>query len=376
MAVGTRIDTADIRRCYLLADVMARHGIDLRRSGGRLVGRCPFHDDRDPSLTLYVGDPTDEHFHCFGCRAHGDVIRFVELIERLPFRAAVAALTGEDTGVRSPPRTSARTSARRDQAPRRRSPRPGRPRLPGHRRGALPPPVAGRSNGVGLLRRARARPRRRRAASPRLRAAGRRARPRCGAAGAQSDDRRRAAGGPPRPARPRVPGRADRHPGGARRGPALGDRPRPGRRGRGPAKYLHLPGPRPLLGLAEVGDRREVYLAEGPFDRLALSGWGLPALALAGTHAAPAALDLLGRFERVFLTLDNDDAGRAATTTLREALGTRAVPRPVARREGRRGTGAAARRSRALPPRGRDGAGRRRGVGRGETPATPAIPLE
>ena len=31
--------------------------------------RCPFHADRVPSLKLY-GD----HFHCFGCGAHGDVI--------------------------------------------------------------------------------------------------------------------------------------------------------------------------------------------------------------------------------------------------------------------------------------------------------------
>ena len=31
--------------------------------------RCPFHADRTPSLKLY-GD----HFHCFGCGEHGDVI--------------------------------------------------------------------------------------------------------------------------------------------------------------------------------------------------------------------------------------------------------------------------------------------------------------
>ena len=31
--------------------------------------RCPFHEDRVPSLKLY-----DDHFHCFGCGAHGDVV--------------------------------------------------------------------------------------------------------------------------------------------------------------------------------------------------------------------------------------------------------------------------------------------------------------
>ena len=31
--------------------------------------RCPFHADRTPSLKLY-----SDHFHCFGCGAHGDVL--------------------------------------------------------------------------------------------------------------------------------------------------------------------------------------------------------------------------------------------------------------------------------------------------------------
>lgn len=31
--------------------------------------RCPSHEDRVPSLKLY-----DDHFHCFGCGAHGDVV--------------------------------------------------------------------------------------------------------------------------------------------------------------------------------------------------------------------------------------------------------------------------------------------------------------
>jgi hypothetical protein len=112
MVAGTRIDTAEIRRRYPLADVAARYGIALRPSGGRLVGRCPFHEDRDPSLTLYVADPADEHFHCCGCWAHGDVIRFVERIERLPFRTAVAALAGDETGPRPPLQTSPRASVR------------------------------------------------------------------------------------------------------------------------------------------------------------------------------------------------------------------------------------------------------------------------
>ena len=43
-----------------------RYGLDVGRTG---MARCIFHDDRHPSMKLY-GD----HFHCFGCGAHGDVI--------------------------------------------------------------------------------------------------------------------------------------------------------------------------------------------------------------------------------------------------------------------------------------------------------------
>lgn len=45
-------------------------GLVLRRHGPFWKTNCVYHDgDRDPSLTLY---PDDNHFHCFGCGAHGD----------------------------------------------------------------------------------------------------------------------------------------------------------------------------------------------------------------------------------------------------------------------------------------------------------------
>ena len=45
---------------------------DFKPVGGRLTGLCPFHDDHNPSLTVYA----DGCFHCFGCDAHGSVIDF------------------------------------------------------------------------------------------------------------------------------------------------------------------------------------------------------------------------------------------------------------------------------------------------------------
>jgi len=62
---------------------------DLRRSGTRWIGLCPFHDERTPSFSVNA-----EHrlYHCFGCGESGDAIRFVEATEALDFRGAVEML--------------------------------------------------------------------------------------------------------------------------------------------------------------------------------------------------------------------------------------------------------------------------------------------
>jgi DNA primase len=58
----------------------------LRKQGGRLVGRCPFHEERTPSFSV---NPTEKLFYCFGCHQKGDMIRFVEEIQGLDFVGAV-----------------------------------------------------------------------------------------------------------------------------------------------------------------------------------------------------------------------------------------------------------------------------------------------
>jgi DNA primase len=62
---------------------------DLRRSGTRFSGLCPFHDERTPSFSV---DPAGKLYHCFGCGVGGDVIKFVEEKEGLSFPDAVEAL--------------------------------------------------------------------------------------------------------------------------------------------------------------------------------------------------------------------------------------------------------------------------------------------
>lgn len=41
---------------------------------------CPFHEDKNPSLTFY---PETNSFYCFGCNNGGDLIKFVQLMEDL-----------------------------------------------------------------------------------------------------------------------------------------------------------------------------------------------------------------------------------------------------------------------------------------------------
>jgi DNA primase len=60
-----------------------------RTAGGRLMGLCPLHADRQPSFLL---DPAKNLFYCYGCGLGGDVIRFVELYHGVSFGDAVARL--------------------------------------------------------------------------------------------------------------------------------------------------------------------------------------------------------------------------------------------------------------------------------------------
>jgi DNA primase len=58
----------------------------LRKQGARLVGRCPFHEERTPSFSV---NPSLGLYHCFGCHEGGDVIKFVRETQGLDFAGAI-----------------------------------------------------------------------------------------------------------------------------------------------------------------------------------------------------------------------------------------------------------------------------------------------
>jgi DNA primase len=85
-------DIAAVRDRSDIAAVIGEH-VELRNAGGgNLKGICPFHDEKSPSLSV---SPSRGLFHCFGCSAGGDVIRFVERIEHLSFSEAVESLAAK-----------------------------------------------------------------------------------------------------------------------------------------------------------------------------------------------------------------------------------------------------------------------------------------
>ncbi len=77
-----------VKQTISIEDFIAQY-IELRPSGRNVIGRCPFHEDRSPSLVVF---PETRTFHCFGCRAGGDVISFLRLKANLSFAEALDSL--------------------------------------------------------------------------------------------------------------------------------------------------------------------------------------------------------------------------------------------------------------------------------------------
>lgn len=58
----------------------------LRKVANRLCGKCPFHEERTGSFFIFTDD---NHFHCFSCGEHGDVIAFVMKLRNVDFKEAI-----------------------------------------------------------------------------------------------------------------------------------------------------------------------------------------------------------------------------------------------------------------------------------------------
>lgn len=80
----------ELRARIPLSDVVGKR-VRLTRAGREFKGCCPFHKEKTPSF--YVNDQKG-FYHCFGCGAHGDAIRFLTDHDNMKFMDAVEQLAG------------------------------------------------------------------------------------------------------------------------------------------------------------------------------------------------------------------------------------------------------------------------------------------
>ena len=69
--------------------------MNLRPQGRKFLALCPFHSEKTPSLNV---DPDQGLWHCFGCKAGGNVVKFVMQMETLSFNEALREL-GRRVGI-------------------------------------------------------------------------------------------------------------------------------------------------------------------------------------------------------------------------------------------------------------------------------------
>jgi DNA primase len=90
-----RIPEAEIERlkeAVPVARLVAASGIELKKGGKDMLGRCPFHEDATASLVV---TPGKNLWHCFGCGVGGGPIDWVMKRQAVSFRHAVELLKAD-----------------------------------------------------------------------------------------------------------------------------------------------------------------------------------------------------------------------------------------------------------------------------------------
>ncbi|MBY6028335.1 DNA primase [Halomonas denitrificans] len=90
--------------------------VKLKKAGRNHSGLCPFHQEKSPSFTVSADK---QFYHCFGCGAHGNALRFLMEYDKLRFPEAVEQLASR-LGMEVPregaddPRAQAREKKRKE----------------------------------------------------------------------------------------------------------------------------------------------------------------------------------------------------------------------------------------------------------------------
>jgi len=81
----------ELRSRISIAEVVGNK-VKLTKRGREYLGLCPFHNEKTPSFTV---NESKGFYHCFGCGAHGDIIKFEMEANGLPFIEAVKKLAAK-----------------------------------------------------------------------------------------------------------------------------------------------------------------------------------------------------------------------------------------------------------------------------------------
>ncbi len=81
----------ELRSRISIVDVVGAK-VKLTRKGREYTACCPFHNEKTPSFTV---NEAKGFYHCFGCGAHGDIIKFEMEANNLPFMDAVQKLANK-----------------------------------------------------------------------------------------------------------------------------------------------------------------------------------------------------------------------------------------------------------------------------------------
>ncbi len=310
-ATHAPVDLAALKERHLLGDIVEASGVRLHGRGRVRQGVCPFHEEAEGSFTVYADT---ERFYCFGCGEGGDVLDFLQRIEDLSLPEAIRRLDA------SPPPTA----PVRHTTPERRN------------RDAVAPPdpallTAAARYYAGQLRRsheARAYLASRGVGLGTALRLGLGYAPGSGlrtalATAGFSDGRVRQSDLLMERGRERFAGMVTvpEIAGGRVRwlaGRAIDPERSP--------RFQAPPGPKPVLGMGRLGPAPPwAVVAEGVFDWLVLSEWGIPACAALGTQGLERVAAALRGCPHVFLAFDNDNAGHEAAAALAGLLGRRAA---------------------------------------------------
>ncbi len=81
-----------VERVRAASDIVevVRQTVTLKRTGRNWTGLCPFHNEKTPSFSVHA---ERQFYHCFSCKAGGDVFKFVQETEKVGFVEAVELLS-------------------------------------------------------------------------------------------------------------------------------------------------------------------------------------------------------------------------------------------------------------------------------------------